>query len=113
MYFLARHIPQNIHANLTFILEFSICPASSGEQRYHLTNVMAALQTIHQMSEDLSKPQHTSLVTQEEIPRAPPKKKKSRMRNTIAVITIDDSDEDTAPHDNSYGVFGPPSKRMF
>jgi len=113
-YFLASYQPRYIHANLTFILEFSICPAASSEQRYHLTNLMAALQTIHQMAEDSSKPQIVSIQppVEEETPK-PIRKKKSRMRNTIAVISIDeDSDEEINHPDTSYGVFGPPSKRI-
>lgn len=46
IYFISLHKPEHLQVHLTFITEFSICPGTSGQQRYHLTNFLAAIHTI-------------------------------------------------------------------
>jgi Vacuolar sorting protein 9 (VPS9) domain len=107
IYFIATTKPDNLQASLTFITEFSICPNSSGEKRYHLTNLLAAIHTIYKMANDTATPQTVSIT----LPPPKPKKKKAR-RDSIEVISLDESDSEENYVGDSYGVFGPPAKRL-
>ena len=109
IYFLALNKPRNLQANLTFITEFSICPSSSGEQRYHLTNLLAAIHTIFKMADDTSTPQIVSM-------NSPPvvrqnSKRVSEAKQEFEEIDFTDPEPEEKPKEK-YGVFGPPMKRL-
>ena len=111
IYFIASTKPTNLQANLTFITEFSICTSNSGEQRYHLTNILAAIHTIFKMADDTSTPQIVS-ISNPTPPIIRKKKKSKTSRDSTNFITLSDSESDEAPAEKSYGVFGPPAKRL-
>ena len=115
-YFLAVQSVPNLLANISFINELSICLQNSGEQKYHFTNLMAAVQSIQDMSEDESKP----------VPTASQKKltqkgtRRIRFQSTPDVISLNEDLEEGVlegedqqnQEDEEYGVFGPPSRRF-
>ena len=110
-YFITIQPIPNLLANISFINELSICLQNSGEQKYHFTNLMAAVQSIQDMSEDITKPTPTALEEkpiQQDI-------RKTRSPSSSNVITLNDDLEegDEQPdQEEEYGVFGPPSRRF-
>lgn len=115
-YFLTIQPVPNLLANVSFINELSICLQNSGEQKYHFTNLMAAVQSIQDMAEDLAKP--TPTASEEKPPQQ--NKKRIRFQSTPNVITLNEDleegvlegEEQPGEEEEEYGVFGPPSRRF-
>lgn len=83
-----KPIPHLI-ANLTFISEFSLCPMSSSEQKYHFINVLATVQSIKKHAEEALLPPEPPTPPLIVAKFHPPKAKKAP--KTDQVISLSDS----------------------
>jgi hypothetical protein len=61
-WFLAKLHPQHILAHLTFMSEFSLSSAKASQERYHLTNMLAAVQTIRHLAQNVQPPPPANVV---------------------------------------------------
>ena len=88
-----KPIPHLI-ANLTFISEFSLCPMSSSEQKYHFINVLATVQSIKKHAEEALLPADPPIPPPHLAEFHPPKPKKPLKTDQIISLSDSSGNED-------------------
>lgn len=71
-------------ANLTYITEFSLCPMSSSEQKYHFINLLATVQSIEKHAQEIAQGP-VGVVP------APPVQKRGRSEQAISLSDSEDA----------------------